>query len=386
MNSGDQPPHGRIHDDHPPADDSREVSKPGPRSRFKAPNRLNDGTLPTDNVRYPAAEPDLGIVVPAFNEEENVPTLAAEVAATLDGAGVSFELLFVDDGSVDGTRERLRDVAAHDPRVRGLILTRNFGHQAAISIGLAQVRGRCVCIMDADLQDRPDDAVTLFRARASANADVAYAVRRSRPEGAIKRVAYRLFYRLLARLARISIPLDSGDFCVMSREAVDRLNALPERLRFVRGLRSWTGGRQIGVPVDRDRRRAGDPKYSMTKLFRLAIDGLVSFSDAPLRLASVLGFGVAGLAALGMIVVLVWRLTGRLPTGAGVATIALSILFLGGVQLLTAGILGEYVGRIFDEVKRRPIALVAEHIGSASPTRDASEAATAARPSEPIRH
>jgi dolichol-phosphate mannosyltransferase len=148
----------------------------------------------------------------------------------------------------------------------------------------------------------------------------------------------------------------------MSRSFVDRLNALPERLRFVRGLRAWIGGRQIGVEVDRDARRAGAPKYTMSKLMRLAIDGLVSFSDVPLRLASVLGFSVSGLAAIGIVVVIGWKLSGRLPSGAGVATIALSILFLGGVQLLTAGILGEYVGRIFDEVKGRPIAMVAETI------------------------
>ena len=150
----------------------------------------------------------------------------------------------------------------------------------------------------------------------------------------------------------------------MSRAAVDRLNALPERLRFVRGLRSWIGGRQIGVMVDRDLRRAGRPKYSIPKLIRLAVDGLVSFSDVPLRLASVMGFAVSGLSVVGIIVVLVWRATGRLPSGAGLATIALSILFLGGVQLLTAGILGEYVGRIFEEVKRRPVAIVAEVIGN----------------------
>jgi dolichol-phosphate mannosyltransferase len=153
----------------------------------------------------------------------------------------------------------------------------------------------------------------------------------------------------------------------MSRSFVEQLNSLPERLRFVRGLRSWIGGKQIGVHVDRDARRAGAPKYTTGKLLRLAIDGLVSFSDVPLRLASVMGFSVSALALLGMAVVLAWKMTGRLPAGAGVATIALSILFLGGVQLLTAGILGEYVGRIFEEVKRRPVALVAEHVEGETP-------------------
>jgi len=306
--------------------------------------------------------PDLGVVIPAHNEEQNVPTLVGELTQVLDAAGCSFELLFVDDGSTDRTAAIIRELAQADRRVRGLILTRNFGHQAAISIGLMHVRGRAIGIMDSDLQDRPVDTVALYNAWKAAGADVAYAVRRSRQEGRAKQLAYQAFYRILSRLARISIPLDSGDFCVMSRPFVDQLNSLPERLRFVRGLRSWVGGKQIAVLVDRDARRAGTPKYTTSKLVRLAIDGLVSFSDVPLRLASVTGFAVSALAALGIVVVLVWKMTGKLPAGAGVATIALSILFLGGVQLVTAGILGEYVGRIFDEVKRRPVALVAEYV------------------------
>jgi len=324
-------------------------------------------------------EPDLGVVVPAFNEQENIPVLLRELAETLDPAGCTFEVVVVDDGSTDATAEVIRELARTDRRVRGLILTRNFGHQAAISIGLSEVRGNAVAIMDADLQDRPADALSLYRECRAASADVAYAIRRSRQEGAIKRGAYRVFYRLLGRLARIEIPLDSGDFCVMDRRAVDRLNELPERLRFVRGLRSWIGGRQVGVEVDRDPRRAGKPKYSVSKLLRLAVDGLVSFSDLPLRLASVIGFSVSGLSVIGMIVILAWRFTGKLPSGAGIATIALSILFLGGVQLLTAGILGEYVGRIFEEVKRRPVAIVAEHIAQA-------ELVEAVRTPENLRH
>lgn len=313
-------------------------------------------------------EPDLGIVVPAYNEEENISVLFRELAETLGTAGCTFELLIVDDGSTDRTAHVIRELSRVDARVRGLVLTRNFGHQAAISIGLTNVRGNAVAIMDADLQDRPEDALTLYRECRDASADVAYAVRHTRREGPLKRSAYHVFYRLLGWLARIDIPLDSGDFCVMDRRAVDRLNALPERLRFVRGLRSWTGGKQIGVLVNRDARRAGKPKYTIAKLIRLAVDGLVSFSDVPLRLASVLGFWVSGLSVVGMIVILIWRFRGELPSGAGIATIALSILFLGGVQLLTAGILGEYVGRIFDEVKRRPVALVAEHIGRGQPS------------------
>jgi polyisoprenyl-phosphate glycosyltransferase len=306
--------------------------------------------------------PDLGIVIPAHNEQENISVLFRELAQTLDTASCTFEILFVDDGSTDSTAAVIRELAQSDSRVRGLVLTRNFGHQAAISIGLVHVRGNSVAIMDADLQDRPADVLRLYLECTKAQTDVAYAIRRTRQEGPLKRSAYHTFYRLLGRLARIDIPLDSGDFCVMNRPTVDRLNALPERLRFVRGLRSWVGGRQVGLTVDRDARRAGKPKYSVAKLLRLAVEGLVSFSDVPLRLASVMGFAVSGLSAVGMIIILIWRFTGKLPTGSGLATIALSILFLGGVQLLTAGILGEYVGRIFEEVKGRPVALVADHI------------------------
>jgi glycosyltransferase involved in cell wall biosynthesis len=314
-------------------------------------------------------EPQLGIVVPAHNEEENLEVLVSEIREVFDAAACSFELLIVDDGSTDRTTEIIRDLARRDPRIRGLVLTRNFGHQAAISIGLEHARGMAVGIMDADLQDRPSDLLQLYRACRTSKADVAYAVRRTRKEGIFKKLAYRAFYRILERLAQIKIPLDSGDFCVMDRAFLDKLNSLPERLRFVRGLRSWVGGKQIGVEVDRDARRAGAPKYTMARLMRLAIDGLVSFSDVPLRLASVMGFWVSGFSLLGMVIVLIWRATGRLPSGAGLGTIALSIFFLGGVQLLTAGILGEYVGRIFEEVKRRPVALVATEIGGVASTK-----------------
>ena len=308
-------------------------------------------------------DPDLGIVVPVHNEQDNVVPLYRELVAALDPAGISFELLFVDDGSRDDTANAVRRLACSDDRVKGLVLTRNFGHQAAISIGLEHVSGSAAAIMDGDLQDSPADLVALYRALIAESAEVAYAVRRTRQENVFKRAMYRVFYRILARLARIEIPLDSGDFCVMARSSVERLRSLPERLRFVRGLRSWIGGKQIAVEVDRAARRSGQPKYTFSKLLRLAVDGLVSFSDTPLRVASVLGFGVAGLSLLGILVVIVWSITGLLPTGAGLGTIALSILFLGGVQLVAIGVVGEYVGRIFEEVKRRPIALVAQYVG-----------------------
>lgn len=309
--------------------------------------------------------PDLCVVVPAFNEEDNLPVLYAELAQTLDASGIRFELLVVDDGSRDGSVAVVRRLAAQDDRVRALRLSRNFGHQEAISIGLQHARGRAVAIMDADLQDRPADLVLLYE-RWQAGADVAYAVRRTRRETLRRRFAYRLFYRVLARLADVQIPLDAGDFCVMDGAFVERLNALPERLRFVRGLRAWLGGRQERVPVDRDARRHGEPQYSFAKLVRLALDGLFSFSDAPLRLASLVGAVISMLAFAGALLVVVWKVMGLLPSGGGVATIALGVFFLGGLQLLTIGILGEYVSRIFREVKARPVAVVAEVISHSS--------------------
>jgi polyisoprenyl-phosphate glycosyltransferase len=304
----------------------------------------------------------LAIVVPAHNEEENVASLVGELNDTFGAAGVAFEVLFVDDGSTDRTASIIRALAAERPHVRGLRLSRNFGHQAAVSMGLRHARADAVAVMDADLQDRPSDLLAMYR-RLLAGGDVVYAVRRSRTEWFGKRIAYRAFYRLLSSLASVPIPLDSGDFCVMTASFAAQLNALPERLRFVRGLRAWLGGTQIPWPVDRDARRAGVPQYTLRRLVRLALDGLVSFSDAPLRLASVMGLLVSGAAFAGVVVVLVWRFLGLLPSGAGLATIALSVLFLGGVQLLTIGILGEYIGRIFEEVKSRPVAVAAERFG-----------------------
>jgi glycosyltransferase involved in cell wall biosynthesis len=312
--------------------------------------------------------PELSIVVPAFNEQENLPVLYRELTQALDARGVSFQLLVVDDGSRDRTPEILRQLARQDARVIGLRLSRNFGHQEAISIGLQHAKGRSVAIMDADLQDRPSDLLSLYE-RWRGGADVAYAVRRTRREWLGRRLAYLAFYRALARLADVQIPLDSGDFCVMDSAFVERLNALPERLRFVRGLRAWLGGRQEAVLVDRDARRFGEPQYTFSKLLRLALDGLFSFSDAPLRLASLVGASISMLAFAGAVVVLVWKFMGELPSGAATATIALGVFFLGGLQLLTIGILGEYISRIFREVKSRPVAVVAEMIsGTTTPS------------------
>ncbi len=304
---------------------------------------------------------DLCIVVPAFNEQDSLPLLMQELRSVLNAADIIYHVIVVDDGSRDETRTVLKRLVNEYDNLTALILSRNFGHQAAVSIGLRHAKGNAIAVMDADLQDRPADLVLLFREWRK-GVDVAYAVRRNRKEPLPLRLAYAVFYRLLALMANIEIPLDSGDFCVMDCTFVERLNQLPEKLRYVRGLRAWLGGRQVPVLVDRDLRRAGTSQYTLPRLIKLAVDGLLSFSFAPLRAVSTLGSLVSGLSFLGVLVVLSWKALGLLPSGAGVATIALAVLFLGGVQLLAIGILGEYVGRVYEEVKSRPVAVVSEFL------------------------
>ena len=245
----------------------------------------------------------LSVVIPLFNEEENVVALWDRLRAVLESLGSPFEVLFVDDGSRDATPHMVDGLHAEDERVVVIHLSRNFGHQAAISAGLEHALGQAVVVMDGDLQDPPElipELLGLWRG----GYEVIYAVRRSRQEGIFKRLGYRAFYRLLGLISDLEIPLDSGDFCLMDRRVVDILNRLPERCRFVRGLRSFLGFRQVGLDYDRPAREAGRPKYTLRKLSALAIDGLVSFSSAPLRLVTYLGLVAAGLA----LVLTVWVL------------------------------------------------------------------------------
>jgi len=306
-------------------------------------------------------ELEVSVVVPTFNEEANLPTLYERLTGVLTAQGLPYEIVLVDDGSADGTLAEIEQLRRQDPRVKYLRLARNFGHQAALTAGLAHASGRAVVVMDADLQD-PPEVIPELLSRWREGYDVVYAIRRHRRESVTMRVAYALFYRLLHRVAAVDMPLDAGDFCLMDRRVVDQLNALPERNRFVRGLRTWVGFRQTGVPYDRQARHAGRSQYNFWKLLRLAVDGLVSFSYVPLRVASTMGFVVS----LGSLVVglyyLILRLAGHRDP-AGFAGIIISVLFLGGVQLISIGIMGEYVGRIFDEVKSRPIFIVAEKEG-----------------------
>lgn len=303
------------------------------------------------------AEVGLSFVVPVYNEMEVFDQLVERLQATMDQADFSCEVILVDDGSLDGTRDRINAACQIDPRFRGILLSRNFGHQRAVSAGLDHARGQTVGILDGDLQD-PPELLLEFHAKLAAGYDVVYAVRQNRKESLLKRFCYWAFYRTLRRMAAIEIPLDSGDFCLMSRAVVNQIRSMPERHRFIRGMRSWIGYRQAGVPYDRQARQAGESKYTISKLFLLALDGLLTFSEAPLRLSTFCGAGVATFAILWGAYILGWRLFSGAGAIPGFATMACGMFFLGGVQLICLGILGEYVARIHNEVKGRPIYIV----------------------------
>jgi polyisoprenyl-phosphate glycosyltransferase len=307
----------------------------------------------------------ISIIVPCYNEELVLPELFRRLDAAAGTWGLDYEVICVDDGSSDRTWELLKCQHAINPRWKCLAFSRNFGHQTAISAGLYHSTGDAAAVVDADLQDPPEE-LGRFIAKWREGFDVVYAIRQKRKEHLIKRVCYWSFYRLMAGLVPFDLPLDSGDFCLMDRRVVATLDAMPERNRFVRGMRAWAGFRQVGVAYERQARAAGRSKYSLQKLGKLAWDGIFSFSTAPLRLASYVGLMISGLSLLGIIFTLCQRIFagwfGRIGLAPvpGYATIVISILFLGGVQLLCLGILGEYIGRIYDEVKHRPLWMLRE--------------------------
>jgi dolichol-phosphate mannosyltransferase len=316
----------------------------------------------------PSRRDFLSIIVPICNEEENLPELRRRLKNVVEELKFTRnEVLLLSDGSVDRSEAIIRSIVAEDALFRGVFLTRNFGHQAAVSAGLSLAKGSMVVVIDGDLQD-PPEAIALLVGAIEEGADVAYAVRKHRKETALKRVAYSVFYRLLQRLADIDIPLDSGDFSCMTRPVVDAMLTLPERNRFVRGLRAWVGYRQVGVEYERAARFAGQPKYTLRKLLGLAYDGLFSFSRLPIRLMQFLGFAASGMAVLIACVYVVYYFLVKTPIPAGFFSLMVSIWFLAGVQLLFLGIVGEYMVRTFDEVRRRPIALVREIVENAGTT------------------
>jgi polyisoprenyl-phosphate glycosyltransferase len=298
-------------------------------------------------------------VIPVFNERETLPELHQRLSQVIDGLDGEAELLFVDDCSHDGSYELLAELGRQDGRIRVLRFARNFGHQVAITAGLDHAAGDAVIVMDADLQDPPEVVPDLV-ARWQEGYEVVYAVRARRSgESWFKRKTAAWFYRVLRWIAHVEMPLDAGDFRLVDRRAVDAFRSMRERGRYVRGMFSWVGFRQIGVPYDRAERYAGEPKYSYRKSLTLAIDGLVSFSNAPLRVALVAGFVFSSLAFLVGVFAIVAKLAGAFVV-PGWASILVVISFLGGIQLTLMGMLGLYVGRIYEEVKARPIYILRE--------------------------
>lgn len=304
---------------------------------------------------------EISVVIPVFNEQDVLPQLYERVNKVLAELTDSYEVIFINDGSTDYSLATLKEFSANDKRAKILSFSRNFGHQVAISAGLNFSSGLCVAVMDGDLQDPPELLKTFIK-KWKAGYHVVYAVRKKRKEGILKRMAYKIYYRLLRKVSGIGIPLDSGDFCLMDRKVVDLLNSLPERNRFVRGLRSWVGFRQVGVEYDRDARHAGKPKYTFSKLLRLGIDGLISFSYLPLKVAIYLGLTISLLSIGYALYIAICRIVLG-TTVEGWTSIVVGISFLSGIQLLVLGFIGEYIGRIFDEVKRRPLYILSESIG-----------------------
>ncbi len=304
-------------------------------------------------------KPVFSIIAPVFNEICCLDVLVERVAGVMDQTGEAWELVLVDDGSTDGSTEKIRELASEDSRVRPVIFARNFGHQIAVTAGLDYSRGDAVVIIDADLQDPPEVILELIQ-KWREGYQVVYAQRSEREgETWFKRVTASLFYRTIYRITDVKIPLDTGDFRLLDRKVVEVMNTMRERHRFLRGMSAWVGFRSIGVPYKRAARFAGTTKYPFKKMLKLALTAVTSFSYVPLQIAMWVGFLSAGIAILAIPVVIILRLVGS-QFFFGQATTLIAVLFLGGVQLISLGILGEYVGRIYDEVKGRPLYIVSE--------------------------
>lgn len=322
--------------------------------------------------------PLLSVIVPVFNEAPVIQAFYDRTTRALSAIpGVDYELIFVNDGSQDDSHERLAALARSDPRMRVIGLSRNFGHQVAITAGLDHAHGDCVAVIDADLQD-PPEVIGQMVEQWRAGYDVVYGVRGDRAgEGPLKLLTASLFYRLLNTITKINIPVDVGDFRLISRRAADQLRQLREKDRFVRGLVSWIGFRQVGVSYRREKRYAGQTKYPYRKMIRFALDGVTSFSTMPLKIATWMGYASSGLAFLYLVSVFAQRLLGH--TVQGWATIMVALLFLGGVQLICLGIIGEYVGRIFNESKGRPLYVIDRIVGAPEAIEREAAAPTAVR-------
>jgi dolichol-phosphate mannosyltransferase len=309
------------------------------------------------------AGPVLSVVMPIFNEEAGLKDMLERLYGVLGKAGVSFEVVAVDDGSRDRSWEMLVEARSSRPGLNLVRLSRNFGHTAAVTAGLDHAAGQAVVLMDADLQDPPELLPGFLGLWREGN-HVVYAVRRNRKEGLFRRMSTGLFYWISAKLASISIVPDAGHFCLMDRRVVDLLRGMPERNRFLPGLRTWVGFRQVGYPYDRPGRAHGEAVQTLPKLFKLAFDGIASFSYVPLRISSIAG-AVVGLAGfLFAIVAAVVKVTNLREVPLGATSMIVLLCLIGGTQLLALGILGEYLARIYDEVKQRPTYVVGETAGT----------------------
>lgn len=307
--------------------------------------------------------PKYSLIIPIYNEEETIPELYRRVSDVMDSLDDSVELILINDGSRDRSLKLMRELQERDARVCYISFARNFGHQAAVTAGLNFARGQVIVVLDADLQDPPELIPKMIESW-QAGYHVVYAQRTKRKkESWFKRLTSYVFYRLLRQLADVDIPADTGDFCLMDRQVVDVLNSMPERNRYIRGLRAWIGFRQTAVKFERDPRFAGEVKYTFKKSLALAVNSLVSFSKIPLRISTYLGLFSALIALLMALLVLYWRLQQPDSPVTGLATILIAVFFLGSVQLISIGILGEYVGRIYEEVKGRPAYTIAEIAG-----------------------
>ncbi|HEV3120772.1 MAG TPA: glycosyltransferase, partial [Isosphaeraceae bacterium] len=359
VDAADQVYHSSGHDCRQAQPDQARAWSPGwtaqPRVGHEAAGLRNSSANGSSSGSLDGA-PEISVVVPLYNEQDVLAELYKRICVALEAAQFRFEIVFVNDGSRDATPCMLDGIQSTDPRVGVVHLSRNFGHQAAVSAGLDHARGQAVAVIDGDLQDPPElipEMVAIWRQ----GNEVVYAVREKRKEGPLKRAGYLLFYRLLRLMSELEIPLDSGDFCLLDRKVVDVLRSLPERLRFIRGLRTYAGFRQVGFRYERPARAAGKPKYSLRGLVTLAVDGLVSFSSYPLHLVTYLGVFSAGLALLCTIWVLYDAFINKTAPRGWASTVVV-VLYMSGIQLVSLGIIGEYVRRIFIEAKGRPTYIV----------------------------
>lgn len=303
------------------------------------------------------SKPDLSVIIPIYNEEGNIPLLYQRVKSVIDEAGLGYELFFINDGSRDRSMALIRELASNDPQVKYIDFSRNFGHQIAVSAGIDHVQGNRIAIIDADLQDPPEMILEMYR-KMDEGFEVVYAKRRSRQgESFLKKFTARQFYRILARITSVEIPVDTGDFRIMDRKIVEVLRQMPEQHKYLRGQISWVGFRQTFLEYDRLERHSGRTGYTYRKMIRFALDGITSFSRFPLKVATMAGFIVSGVAFLVMLYALYARFF-KSDTVPGWTSLMLAVLFLGGIQLISIGIIGEYIGRLSDNVRQRPLYVV----------------------------